>query len=315
MSVFVDQFSDDVERTVRDRVAERVVGRSHELELLIAALSAGRDVVLEGPPGTSKSTLLRVIAAEWGVPMQLVEGNSELSPTVMLGHHSPAVVLTSGYSAESFVPGPLVEAMTRGGFLYVEEFNRAPDDTINALLAAMSERRVVVPRVGEFVAEPGFRVIASMNSYDNLGTKRLSSSILDRVCRLSVDYQTADEECDIVARHLKGPRTQCVVDAVGITRATRHRDDVRQGSSVRGAIDVALVIDRLAAMRQVCLPAGVEQGPPRRSADYIQVVRDATQVGLSARVHLHRGVDTTVEEVLDEILDAHFAIGEVHGPG
>lgn len=178
MSVSLDRIH---EADVRDRVAARVVGRSRELELLIAALSAGRDIVLEGPPGTSKSTLLRAIAGgEWGgVPMFLVEGNAELSPSVMIGHHSPSEVLSSGYSDASFVPGPLVEAMTQGGILYVEEFNRAPEDTVNALLAAMSERRVVVPRVGEFTAHNGFRLIASMNVFDNLGTKRLSSSILD----------------------------------------------------------------------------------------------------------------------------------------
>ncbi|MGE0217547.1 MAG: MoxR family ATPase, partial [Mycolicibacterium sp.] len=49
----------DAEHRTRDRVAARVVGRSGELELLSAALSAGRDVLLEGPPGPSKSTLLR----------------------------------------------------------------------------------------------------------------------------------------------------------------------------------------------------------------------------------------------------------------
>lgn len=312
MSVSLDPAVD--EAGVRDRVAARVVGRARELELLIAALSAGRDIVLEGPPGTSKSTLLRAIAQEWGVPMFLAEGNAELSPSVMIGHHSPSEVLASGYSEASFVPGPLVEAMTQGGILYVEEFNRAPEDTVNALLAAMSERRLAVPRVGEFAAQNGFRVIASMNVFDNLGTKRLSSSILDRMCRLSVDYQSAAEERDVVARHLGSRITQGVVDAVEITRATRHRDDVRQGSSVRGAIDLAMVIDRLAGMRRVQVPPATDDAQ-RSGPDYIQLVRDATQVALSARVHLHRGVDVAVEAVLDEILDLYFAVGLDRAPG
>lgn len=299
---------------IEERVAARLVGRSRELELLIAALSAGRDVLLEGPPGTSKSTLLRAIAAEWGVPMFLVEGNADLAPSVMIGHHSPSQVLASGYSAASFVPGPLVEAMTQGGILYVEEFNRAPEDTINALLAAMSERRVVVPRVGEFPAERGFRVIASMNVFDNLGTKRLSTSILDRMCRLSIDYQSPAEERDVVARHLDHGVTQAVVDAVAITRATRSRGDVRQGSSVRGAIDVAMVIERLASMRQVAAPTTLD-GEAHQQPAYVQVVRDATRLGLSARVHLHRGVEMTVEDVLDQILDEYFAPALGDAPG
>lgn len=296
---------------VTERVEDRVVGRTREIELLVAALEAGRDVVLEGPPGTSKSTLLRTIADEWHVPMSLVEGNADLTPTMLVGHHSPASVLEAGYSAESFVPGPLVDAMSRGGFLYVEEFNRAPDDTINTLLAAMSERRVAVPRVGEFTAAPGFRVIASMNPFDNLGTRRLSTSILDRMCRLSIGYQSTAEERDIVAGHL-GRRDRSVDDAVLITRATREHPEVRQGSSVRGAIDVALVVDRLAGIRAVTIPG--HTGEPH-SGPYRSVLRDAVHLGLSGRVHLHRGADVSIESLLDEILAATLDAGAYLSPG
>ena len=34
--------------------------------------------------------------------------------------------------------------MRSGGFLYIEEFNRAPEDTINTLLTAMAERQIAV---------------------------------------------------------------------------------------------------------------------------------------------------------------------------
>ena len=66
-------------RQVRDRVRSRVVGRERELTLMLAAVAAGRDLLLEGPPGTSKSTLLRAITAEWGIPLVFVEGNAELT--------------------------------------------------------------------------------------------------------------------------------------------------------------------------------------------------------------------------------------------
>ena len=42
-----------------NRVAAHLVGRERELTLLLAAVATGRDIILEGPPGTSKSTLLR----------------------------------------------------------------------------------------------------------------------------------------------------------------------------------------------------------------------------------------------------------------
>jgi MoxR-like ATPase len=237
--------------SVRDRIQAGVVGRGRELGLVLAAVAAGRDILLEGPPGTSKSTLLRAITAAWGIPLVFVEGNADLTPAKLIGHHNPARVLREDYSPENFVDGPLIEAMRGGGFLYIEEFNRAPEDTLNTLLTAMAERRIAVPRVGEVVARDTFRVIASMNPYDNIGTTRLSTSVHDRLCRLAITYQDAAAERGIVALRaplpdLKPARYErLVADAVAVTRATRAHEDIRQGSSVRGAIDLTLVAGQL----------------------------------------------------------------------
>ena len=89
---------------------KQVVGRQRELELVRAALASGAHILLEGPPGTSKSTLLRAITAEWGIPLVLVEGNADLTPAKLVGHHNPARVLREDYSADNFVDGPLLEA-------------------------------------------------------------------------------------------------------------------------------------------------------------------------------------------------------------
>ena len=296
-------------REVRGRVARHLVGRHRELDLLLAAVAAGRDVLIEGPPGTSKSTLLRSITAEFGIPLVFVEGNADLTPTRLVGHHDPARVLREDYSPDNFVPGPLVEAMRTGGFLYVEEFNRAPEDTLNTLLTAMAERRLAVPRVGTVEALPTFRVIASMNPYDNVGTTRLSSSVHDRLCRLAIGYQDAESERGIVGRRTGVEPPRLIADAVALTRATRQRDDVRQGSSVRGAIDVTLVAAQLAAMRGVPVPDEPSVAPPRGlSEDYTTVVLDAVLLALSGRIFLDETSESTPEAVLREIWEDHFLL-------
>ena len=288
-----------------DRVAAHLVGRERELTLTLAAIAAGRDIILEGPPGTSKSTLLRAITAEWGIPLVFVEGNADLTPAKLIGHHNPARVLREDYSADNFVDGPLLAAMREGGFLYIEEFNRAPEDTLNTLLTAMAEREVAVPRAGTVTAKPSFRVIASMNPYDNVGTTRLSTSVSDRMCRLSVTYQDAEAERGIVALRAPLPDLapglydRVVSDAVAVTRATRDNTDIRQGSSVRGAIDLTLVAGQLLELRNM-LSAADDRYP--------ELVFDAMVVALSGRITLDETVEASPEAVLRQIWADHFIL-------
>ena len=48
-------------------------------------------------PGPGKSTLLRAVADGAGFGVEFVEGNAELTPARLVGHHDPALVLEAGY--------------------------------------------------------------------------------------------------------------------------------------------------------------------------------------------------------------------------
>lgn len=275
-------------------IEDDVVGRRRELRLVLAAVTAGRDVLLEGPPGTSKSTILRAITRHWGIPFFLVEGNADLTPARLVGHHNPARVLQEDYSDANFVEGPLVEAMRSGGFLYIEELNRAPEDTLNVLLSAMAERELVVPRAGKVTAAPTFRVLASMNPFDNVGTGRISEAVYDRWCRLAVGYQDAEAERQIVATRTGCTDDNIVIDSVAVVRATRAHADLRRGSSVRGAIDMAAIAAELI------------NGQSLSDDDWYDNMLDAALLALSARVAVDEAVGLTPEAIITEICENHF---------
>lgn len=273
--------------------AVAVIGRDREVELLGAALQAGAHVLLEGPPGTGKSTLLRAVAAAQDVPFVLVEGNAELTPGRLVGHFDPAQVLTQGYLPDVFVDGPLLEAMRTGALLYVEEVNRVPEETLNVLLTVMSEGEIAVPRLGRVHADPGFRLVAAMNPYDAVGTARISSALYDRSCRLTLGYQAAEDEVRIVA--LRGPDVPAGWRArvVDLVRLTRDHRDVRVGSSVRGAIDLVGLAAALAGRRGVPI-------------DDWDAGLDAALVALSGRVRLQESCTRPPEEVVRELYVAVF---------
>jgi len=220
------------------QVSEAVVGRQVEIKSILTAMDAGKHILLEGPPGTSKSTLLRTIARQTGIPFYIVEGNIDLTPAKLVGHFNPAKVMADNYQPKYFDKGPLARAMEEGGILYIEEFNRMPADVSNVLISPMEEAEISIPRYGTVKAVRPFTVIAAQNPYDDVGTVRVSRAFMDRICLVKMNYQSEEEERDIVRVRSGSNDAELVNLAVKMVRETRDHPDIKLGASVRAGIDL-----------------------------------------------------------------------------
>ena len=265
-----------------------VVGRDNEIKSILAAMDAGKHILLEGPPGTSKSTLLRSIAREANIPFYIVEGNIDLTPAKLVGYFNPAKVMTDNYQPEYFEKGPLTKAMLEGGILYIEEFNRMPADVSNILITPMEEGEMNIPRYGTVRAISPFTVIAAQNPYDDVGTVRVSRAFMDRICLIRMDYQTEEEERDIVFQETGYENPVIVDQAVKLVRRTREHPDIKLGASVRAAIDL---VDIFASLQKL-------DDQPENS--FLM----AAHMSLANKIWLNEITTRTAYEIITDICDS-----------
>jgi MoxR-like ATPase len=273
-------------------ISREVVGRRAELRLLFGAIARGKAVLLVGLPGVSKTTMLRALARHHGTESDRfidVTGDEQLTAHSLVGTFDPPLVLRGGYRAEYFMPGPLTRAMQAGGILYVEEINRAPSGALNALITALSEGYLEVPRLGRVEARPRFTVVGALNPLDDVGTARLSRGLADRFIVLELDYQPRDEELEIVRRRCGIERLGMHPFAVDVARESRSHPDLRHGASIRAAIDL------------VDLVAGYD--PEDLDLDTLRFLACSAYAGkLRVRPTVSRSACEIVHELIDTVL-------------
>jgi len=216
-----------------------IIGRREELTAALISAQAGKHILLEGAVGVGKTTIALAVATHLKRKFLRIDGDERYTEQKLAGWYDPPLVLAKGYTKESFIHGPLSTTMLDGAILLINELNRMPEGTQNVMLSAMDERTIHIPKFGRVDAKEGFMIIATQNPDEYIGTSQLSEALKDRFISINLGYQSYEEEARIVSLRSRCSDLDIIDVAVVITRMTREEEEIRRGSSVRGAIDLA----------------------------------------------------------------------------
>lgn len=241
----------DLRKATVEMLERNLVGMGDVIEQVLIALVSRGHALLEGVPGTAKTTLCRNLASVLGLDYRRIQ----FTPDLLLSDVTGTRIFDQQEKRFVLQTGPIFCQ-----FLLADELNRAPARTQSALLEAMQERQVTIE--GETLSLPGpFIVLATQNPVEQEGVYRLPEAQLDRfLFRIRVGYPQRDDELlllDIQERAVSeidtiwdSDQIQTLQDAVDrvhgtqelkeyiidLVRASRQHADVLLGASPRAAI-------------------------------------------------------------------------------
>ncbi len=241
----------DITRIVNEiQEKYKIIGRTEELRKIVLAHAVGKNILLEGNVGVGKTTLAKAIAEYYGSKdsnFYRVDCSEELLPHNLVGYFEPPLVIAKGYIEDSYRYGPLALAMMNGGCLFINEINRMPESTQNSLLTSLDEGILEISKLKTIKAHKDFFVVATQNPAAHVGVTVLGEALKDRFIWVNLPYQTSEEEILIIKQEANlnsESRDKIAIISQNIIQVTRESTSIRRGSSIRGAIDLATLINQ-----------------------------------------------------------------------
>jgi MoxR-like ATPase len=178
---------------IQAELHKTIVGHEKAIEELLIAFFAGGHVLIEGVPGTGKTTLVKSLGLALNLSFNRIQFTVDLMPADITGTR---VIMSDaeGRRQFAFQPGPAFCHILLG-----DEINRATPKTQSALLEAMAELQITVGGVTYPLAPPYF-VMATLNPIEMEGTYPLPEAQLDRfLFKVRLGYPGEEELVRIIS--------------------------------------------------------------------------------------------------------------------
>lgn len=233
-------------------VETRYLDWNNSIQILNKAFEAGLFVLIIGPKGTGKTSLVRDFAKNKNINLDSINFSLRTRESHLVGTKT----LTDG--TVSFDEGLLIKSMKSGDMLYLDEINSAEADVLLRLDEALDDRRQIVLKesTGEVIkAKENWFVVATINPLTHSGTKELPPQLLSRFpVRIRLEYPPENIELEIIKKYVSGNHEPEMIQAIKLANTLRQAAAVEElfySPSLRETIAFAKLLDRGMAAKEV----------------------------------------------------------------